>query len=88
MTIRLTTKDRAGVVTAVTDSRYEDSIRGWKAARATFTSFETASKSAAMMKKLKNGENVSFNRGMYEMMVVEEWSSTTFPYYLSRQIGT
>lgn len=71
MTIRLTTKDRAGVVTAVTDSHYEDSIRGWKAAHATFTSFETAGKSAAMMKKLKNGESVSFNRGMYEMEVVE-----------------
>ena len=72
MIIRLTTRDRVGEITAITDSRYEDSVRGWKAARATFTSFETAGKSATMMKKLKNGENVSFNRGMYEMVVVEE----------------
>lgn len=72
MTIRLTTKDRAGVVTAVTESRYKDAVRGWKAARATFTSFETVSKSATLMKKLKNGERVPFNRGIYEMEVVEE----------------
>lgn len=72
MTIRLTTKDRTGMVTAVTDSHYEDTARGWKAARATFTSFETVGKSNTMMKKLKNGECVSFNRGMYEMEVVEE----------------
>ena len=72
MIIRLTIRDCEGKITAITDSRYEDSTRGWKAARATFTSFETAGKSAAMMKKLKNGENVSFNRGLYEMMIVEE----------------
>lgn len=71
MIIRLTTKDRAGAVTAVTDSHYEDSVRGWRAAKATFTSFETVGKSNTMMKKLKNGERVSFNRGMYEMEVVE-----------------
>ena len=72
MIIRLTTKDRAGVVTAVTDSHYSTTTAAWKAARATFTSFETVGKSSTLMKKLKNGENVSFNRGMYEMKVVEE----------------
>ena len=70
MTIRLTTYEN-GAVVSVTDSRYEDAVRGWKAARATFNSFETAGKTATMMKKLRTGAAVSFNRGMYEMKVVE-----------------
>jgi hypothetical protein len=71
MIIRLTTKDRTGVVTAVTDSRYENAARGWKAARATFTSFETSSKSSRLMTALRAGKKVAFNSGRYEMEVVE-----------------
>ena len=71
MTIRLTTKSKEGEITAITDSRYEDSTRGWEAARATFTSFETSSKSSRLMTALRAGKKVVFNRGMYEMEVVE-----------------
>jgi hypothetical protein len=71
MTIRLTTFDKSGTVTAVSDSRYNDAASGWKAARATFTSFETSSKSSRLMTALRAGKKVPFNSGMYEMEVVE-----------------
>lgn len=71
MIIRLTTFDKSGAVTTVSDSRYSTEAAGWKAARATFTSFETSSKSSRLMTALRAGKKVAFNGGMYEMEVVE-----------------